>query len=750
MEIHGSILGTRVLRTEDPRFLTGNGTFIDNLAMPGALHVAFVQSTVAHGRIVNIDLADARSMAGVAAIYTAADHDLAPQGLPNPRMNEASRRPMLAVDTVRFVGELIAMVVAETRAQAVDAANAVIVDYEPYPAVTTIDGALAPDAPRIHPSSESNIAIEAGFRKGDEIFNGCDVIVRQRIENQRVAPCPLEVRANVAKWVDGKLTMWSCSQGAHGVRDELAEAFGLAHDHIHVITPDVGGGFGAKGGTYPEDMLVPWAARRLGRPVRWTETRSESMVGLDHGRGQVLFAELGGTRDGKFMAYRLTATQDGGAYASFGCMMPFITRSMAQAVYNFNQLDVKVGSVFTNTSPVGAYRGAGRPEASHVMERVVDVYAAEIDLDPAELRRRNFIQPDQFPFVTAGKMTYDCGDFEGALDRALAASDYAGLRRLQGERRASGGSLVIGIGVASYVEVTGGGQEFGSIEVLPNGRAIVRTGTSPHGQGHQTSFAMIASDLTGIPMDRIDVRFGDTDDVARGNGTGGSRSLQLGGSAVKGATEALIEQARALAAQLLEANPDDVVLDRQAGQFHVAGTPAKSLNWHALADSGLEPLNAQFDLPTTASTFPFGTHVAVVEVDSETGFVRLVRHVACDDAGTILNPLLVDGQVHGGIAQGVAQTLFERVAFDDDGNPITANFADYAFPSAAELPMFERVAMETPTPLNSLGAKGIGEAGTIGSTPAVHNAVLDALSHLGVKHIDMPTTPERIWRALTH
>ena len=731
------------------------------MIVPGALHAAFVQSTVAHGRVLAIDLAAARSMPGVVAIYTATDVDMPPEDLPNPRMHEATRRPAMASETVRFVGELLAMVVAETRAQAVDAAAAVVVDYEQFLAITTIDGSLVEGAILVHPLSGSNVAIEAGFRKGDEIFDGCDVIVRQRIENQRVAPCPLEVRANVAQWHSSSespgdgLTMWSCSQGAHGVRNVLAEVFGLTHDQVQVITPDVGGGFGAKGGTYPEDLLVPWAARQLKRPVRWVETRSESMVGLDHGRGQVLYAELGGTRAGVFKAYRLSVTQDAGAYSGFGAMMPFITRSMAHAVYNFEQIDVLARSVFTNTSPVGAYRGAGRPEATHVIERMVDLYAAEIDFDPAELRRLNFIQPDQFPMSTLTKMTYDIGDYEGALDRALTASDYAALRRAQGEHRAAGSRMLMGIGVASYVEVTGGGEEFGSIEVLPDGRAIVRTGTSPHGQGHQTSFAMIASDLTGIPIDKIEVRFGDTHDVPRGNGTGGSRSLQLGGSAVKGATENLVAQARELAAQLLEANPDDLVLDRGVGAFHVAGTPAKSLTWAALAAglegsaaSGVASLSAEYDLPNTASTFPFGTHVAVVEVDRDTGFVRLLRHIACDDAGTILNPLLVDGQVHGGIAQGVAQTLFERVAFDDDGNPITANFADYAFPSAAEMPMFERVSMETPTPLNSLGAKGIGEAGTIGATPAVHNAVLDALSHLGVKHVDMPTTPERIWRAL--
>jgi carbon-monoxide dehydrogenase large subunit len=440
-------------------------------------------------------------------------------------------------------------------------------------------------------------------------------------------------------------------------------------------------------------------------------------------------------------------------------VLPFLTRLMASGVYAFRNVDVEVVAAVTNTTPIGAYRGAGRPEATAAIERMVDRFAAEIGMDPTEVRRRNLLAPDAFPYTTPTRATYDSGDYEGALDRAIAASGYAALRDEQARRRADGEGMLLGIGLSTYVEITNGGAEpeFGSIEVLADGRAIVRTGTSPHGQGHATVFAMLASDVTGIPFENIEVRHGDTDDVPRGHGTGGSRSLQAGGSAVQGAAEELVRVARDLAAEMLEANVDDVVLDKDAGAFHVVGTPAIARTWADLGagfaardhgDDAKAMLQAAYDFEPPAGTFPFGAHVAVVEVDRETGYVTLQRLVACDDAGRIMNPLVVDGQVHGGVAQGAAQALFEEVRFDDDGNPLTANLMDYAFPSAAEFPSFERVEMETPTPLNPLGAKGIGEAGTIGATPAVQNAVVDALAHLGVRHVDMPCTPERVWRAM--
>ncbi len=754
-----SILGTRVLRSaEDPRFLTGGDRYIDNLPIEGAAHVVYVYSTVAHALITGIDTADAAAMPGVLAVYTAADIGLPPKRVSMAHVPESMVLPLLAVDRVRFVGELVAAVVAETRTEAVDAAEAVIVDYDPLPTVVDLDAAIADDAPLLFPDAGTNVALRAAFRAGDDFFDGCDVVVRERIVNQRVAVAPMEVRAAAAWWDDGdapRLHQYACTQGAHGTRNSLASTYGLERDQVQVIAPDVGGGFGGKSGDYPEELLLGWFARELGRPVRWVETRSQNMLGMYHGRAQIHECELGGTRDGSLVAYRLRILADCGAYPFDGVMLPYLTRLMAGGVYAFDRVDVEIVAAVTNTTPIGAFRGAGRPEATAGIERMVDVFADEIGVDPGDVRRANFIAPDAFPYTTKTRATYDSGDYEGALDKVLAAAGYDDLRDEQRRRRAAGERALLGIGIASYVEITNGdgSGEFGSIEVTAAGGAVVHTGTSPHGQGHHTAFAMIASDLTGIPFERIEVRHGDTDVVPRGGGTGGSRSLQAGGSAVWRASEALVEEARTLAAELLEADPADLVLDRERGVFHVVGTPTIGHTWEELATAASTQLNegvlrAAQDFEETAGSFPFGTHIAVVEIDSDTGAVTLLRHVACDDAGTIINPMLFDGQVHGGVASGIGQALFEEVRYDADGNPLTANFIDYTFPAASEFPSFERVVQETPSPLNPLGAKGVGEAGTIGATPAVHNAVIDALSHVGVRHLDMPCTPERVWRAL--
>jgi carbon-monoxide dehydrogenase large subunit len=531
---------------------------------------------------------------------------------------------------------------------------------------------------------------------------------------------------------------------------------------VRVIVPDVGGGFGAKIGPYPEEMLLGWLSRRVGRPVRWTETRSESMLGLGHGRGQRQRVEIGGTRDGRILGYRLTVLQDAGAYPAIGAILPFLTGMMAAGTYDIARVDFSARSVVTNTTPMVAYRGAGRPEATAAVERAVDLFAAELDMDPAEVRRRNLYQ-GEWPHETPAGATYDVGDYVGALDLALEAAGYDQLRAEQRRRREQGpgAALVggypsatqLGIGISTYVEITNGAGstgDFASVEVLPQGRALVRTGSSPHGQGHRTAWSMLAAEQLGIPIDRIEVVANDTDEVPRGFGTMGSRSLQSAGLAVHEASIELVDKARRLAAEHLEANLDDVVLDKVGGAFHVAGTPAVSMTWAELAETvgDADDLRVEHDSAPAAPTFPFGAHVAVVEVDTETGGVRLVRLVAVDDAGTVLNPLLAEGQRHGGVAQGAAQALLEEVRYDADGNPVTANLADYAFPTAAELPTFELVSMETPTSINALGAKGIGESGTIGSTPAVQNAVVDALSFAGVRHIDMPATPERVFWAL--
>ncbi len=747
-----SILGNRVLRKEDPKFLTVGGTYVDDIGLAGALHVAYVRSTFAHARILSIDTEEARKAPGVVAVYTAADVDLGPRPPEMPMFNQAMTRSLLADDTVRFVGECVAAVVADTRARAVDAAELVQIDYDPLPAVVDVETALR-DETLLFPAAGTNLAMDMTFGTDEHFMDGCEVVVRHQFLNHRVAPCPLEVRAASAEWSpEGRLTQYSSTQAPHGVKSGLAGALALDEAQVRVLSPDVGGGFGAKMGTYPEELLVAWMARRLGRPVRWVETRSESMVGLGHGRGQLQEVEIGGSRDGRILAYRLNVIQDGGAYPAIGAVLPFMTRTMLSGVYDIPKVEFNSRSVVTNTTPTVAYRGAGRPEATAAIERVLDMFAAEIGMDPAEVRRRNLIQKDAFPFTTPTGTVYDIGDYVRALDLALEAADYPALRAAQKQRRESGATKQLGIGLSVYVEITNGmpSSEFGAVEVRPDGTVVVRTGTSPHGQGHVTAWAMLVSEQLGIPIESIEVVHGDTDVVPRGVGTFGSRSLQAGGVAVNQAATAVVERARQLAADLLEANPDDVILDKVGQRFHVQGTPAAGRSWKELAAEAESQggLTAEVDFTAPGPTFPFGAHLVVAEVDTETGLVEIKRIVAVDDAGKILNPMLAEGQVHGGLAQGVAQALLEEVRYDEDGNPVTANLADYAFVTAAELPSFERIAMETPTPVNELGAKGIGESGTIGSTPAVHNAVCDALVHLGVRHVPMPTSPQRVWRAI--
>jgi carbon-monoxide dehydrogenase large subunit len=525
----------------------------------------------------------------------------------------------------------------------------------------------------------------------------------------------------------------------------------------------------------------------VGRPVRWMDTRTDNMTAMGHGRAQIQDVTIGGTRDGRITAYRLVVVQDAGAYPAIGAVLPWMTRTMATGVYDLDNVEFSSRSAVTTTTPIVAYRGAGRPEAAAVIERAVDLFAAEIGMDPAEVRRRNFVAPDAFPYTTAMNTVYDCGNYAGALDRVLEASGYDGLRAEQARRRAADDPKLMGIGLATYVEITayGGGAEYGAVDVKADGRVVVTTGSNPYGQGHHTSWAMLVSDRLGVPMDCIEVVHGDTDMVPTGNITGGSRSVQIAGASINDAATKVIDVARQRAADLLEAAVEDIVLttgdelyaaadagargdaagsnghDAQdshdgrgfdapgAGRFHVAGTPAISVGWSEVAAFDPDnPLLGLSDFSAAAATFPFGAHVAVVEIDRDTGKVELQRLVAVDDAGRILNPLLAEGQVHGGLAQGAAQALLEEVRFDEDGNPLTANFADYGIISATELPAFERILMETPTPMNELGAKGIGESGTIGAAPAVQNAVVDALSHLGVRHVDMPATSERVWRAI--
>ena len=753
-----SILGTRVARIEDPRFLTEGGRYMADFRDPmldGALYVTFVRSTLAHGTFT-VDMSEAAAAPGVHAVFTHADLDIGPMPPAIFMLNPLMVRPVLSDGRVRFVGEPIAAIISERPEQGADAAELVIVDYEPLPVVVDPEESVKNEV-LLFEEAGTNSAFELMVGHSDDLFDGCEVVVKQRVMNPRVNSAPLEVRGAAAVWdANGKLNLWLSTQSAHGVRDGVAAVFGLENDGIRVATPDVGGGFGAKTGASAEEMFVPWAARRLGRPVRWHETRSENMVAMVHGRGQIQTVEIGGSRNGNVEAYRLTVLQDAGAYPAIGAILPFLTRMMAPGVYEIGKVECNSNSVATNTTPTGAYRGAGRPEAAAAIERAMDLFAAEIGMDAVEVRRRNLVAKFDVPFTTSVATVYDNGDYETALDLALNSVGYDKLRAEQKRRRDAGDPIAMGIGVSIYVEVTAGptaGSEHARLEVHPDGSATAYTGSSPHGQGHETAFAMIVQDTTGIPMDRVKLVWGDTDLVEKGEGTMGSRSLQLGGSAVLRASEQAVDEARNLAAELLEASPDDVVLDTASGQFHVTGTPAVARSWAEVATAAAERgdgtgICGVVDFTADSTTFPFGCHVAVVDVDTETGRVVLSRMLTVDDAGRIVNPLLVEGQRHGGIGQGAAQALLEEVRYDADGNPITANFADYGIISATELPDFELVTMETPTPMNPLGAKGIGESGTIGSTPAVQSAVCDALAHLGVRHVDIPATPERVWLAI--
>ena len=768
-----ALRGTSVVRREDEPLLRGQGRFVANLAADaewdGVAHACYVTSTVAHAVIAGLDVSEARSAQGVIDVVTAADVDLTPYPAPSPAFDPAIVRPLLADDRVRFVGEPVAVVVAETAAAAIDAAELVVVDYAPLPAL--VDPEVALDAPALFDGmAEPNVVLRMSLDGEQPDFSGCEVVAEVRTVNNRIAPCPMEPRVAASRWDgDGRLVHMNAGQGPHPVRAALAKMLGLEREQMRVISRDVGGSFGAKARPHPEETLLGWLSDRLGKPVMWVPSRSADMVGLVHARGQIQYCRIGGTAEGRITAFEVRVVQDSGAYGNTGAALPSNIQAMLTGCYDIASLGFSSVSVLTNTTPIGPFRGAGRPEAAAAIERAVDAFAAEVGMDPVEVRRKNFLPPEAFPFHTQTGMRYDTGAYEAGMDAALEAADYAGLRAEQARRRANDDDKLLGIGIATYVERTAGlgRSEYGAVELVEGGRIVGRTGSSPYGQGHHTSWAMLISDRTGVPMDRIDIVHGDTDEVPQGQITGGSRSVQLAGTSIWEASGALVDQARTVAARLLEADRADVTLDADSGDFHVVGTPAVSVDWVAVAehlaandgapaggaesDGALGPrlLHAEEAFESEAPTFPFGTHLAVVEVDRHTGEVVLQRLVACDDAGVIVNPLLAEGQVHGGVANGAAQALYEEFVYDDEGNPLTANFADYPVFSAAEMPFFERVLHETPTHVNPLGAKGIGEAGSVGSTPAVQNAVIDAVAHLGIRHLDMPLTPQRVWRAIT-
>jgi aerobic carbon-monoxide dehydrogenase large subunit len=744
----------RSIRREDGPLLRGEGTFIDSLRIPeldGACFAVFVRSTIAHATIRSIDVSEAAVLPGVVGVFTAADLDVWPLPPRLPMMNKAMFRPMLADGVVRFVGEPVAVVLAESPAIAADALEFVVVDYEPLPVVTQLDKSLT-DELLLHPHAGTNVSFrwtQPPF--ASDPFADCDVVVEAIVRHPRLNPSPIEPLAGAAAWgPDGRLTSWVCSQRPAGAKYVIECALGLEPGTVRAVAPDVGGGFGAKSGygCYPEDVVVAFLARHIDRPIRWAQTRSEAMVAMGHGRASTHQVRLGGTSDGTIRAYEVKALQDSGAYPAMGTFISTNLRASGTGVYAIAHARVEGISVVTNTTPTVAFRGAGRPEAACDIERAVDLYAGALGMDPVDVRLRNVVADDQFPYTTAVGATYDSGRYGEALQRCVDAAKYANLRLEQARRRESGDPIQLGIGVSCTVEITGGGEgESASIDMHADGTVTVVVGTSSHGQGHETTFADLVATELGIDSGHVTVLHGDTDLPAAtfGGGTLGSRSAQLGGSASLQAAREIIDVARNRAADLLEAALEDVNFDTAIG-FHVNGTPTRSLGW---ADLGELSTHTNYKA-TGAGTFAFGACVAVVEIDTETGRVTVRQIVCVDDAGTILNPMIAEGQVHGGLGLALGACLTEEMIYDENGTPLTSNFADYGLISTAETISFETHEMETPTPLNPLGAKGIGESGTVVATPAIQSAVIDALSPYGVKHLDFPFTAERVWRAITH
>jgi carbon-monoxide dehydrogenase large subunit len=747
-----SVLGHRVERREDPPLLTGEAGFMADIVVPGMLHAVFVRSYAAHGELRGVDVTGAKHCPGVVAAYAAGD-----LGLPDipewPRADGPPRavlaRPCLARHRVRYVGEPVAVVVADSAAAAVDAAEQVVVDIEPLPAVVDPMEAMERSAPVLFEAFGSNVVLEAHLEpEGGSALAGADVVARARFVNNRVAPVPMEPNGILARPAPGgRLDCLVSCQAPFAVRAGIARALGRDDASVRVRTPAVGGGFGAKGGVYPEHLVIAAVADRLGAPVRHVETRSENLVAMSHGRGQVQEIAVGARRDGTVVGVEARTVTDVGAYCWRGAI-PFRTsRLMATGPYRIVRLSLTSLGVVTNTTPIGPYRGAGRPEAAAMLERAMDVLADELGMDPIEVRRRNLLRPDELPRQTPTGASYDSGDYVRALEHVAELADLEGLRAEQEARRAAGGPRQLGIGVSTFVEISGAGSEYGAVTLGADGDVVLTTGAAPHGQGHETTLAQIVAEVFGIAVDRVEVVHSDTDRVARGTGTFGSRTGQLAGSAARRAADAVVELARRQAADMLEAAPEDIVVVAEG--LAVAGVPARAVTWGALAAASPDgELRAEDDFGQEDGTYPFGAHLALVEVDTETGKVTLERLVAVDDCGTVVNPMIVAGQVHGGLAQGAAQALYEEVRFDATGNPLTATLADYGMPSAAELPSFELGETVTPSPRNPLGMKGIGESGSVGATGAVQNAVVDALRPYGVRHVDMPLTPERVWRAI--
>jgi carbon-monoxide dehydrogenase large subunit len=774
MAVKPVLVGERIKRREDPRLIRGLATYTDDLKLNGMLHAAFVRSDYAAGKLVRVNAAKALARSGVVAVVTYEDLrgqvGRSPIVAMIPDMKDAEH-PLLADGVVRYVGQPIAVVIANDRYVARDGALDVDVEIDPLPAVVDVEQAMEPGAPKVYAQLADNVCYRLPFPHAevDRLFAAADGTLSLRLVNQRVAPVSMEGRAVLAHWEEGpqKLTVWSSTQTPHGVKQQIARCLGIPDVRIRVIAPEVGGGFGAKIPTYPEECLLPWISRRLRRPVKWAETRTENLANTTHGRGHVEYAEVAYREDGTLLAIRGKTIAEMGAYLSFfGAGIPTFTHLLLAGCYRLKGVSWELVGVYTNTMATDAYRGAGRPEAAYIVERLVDAVAARLGMDPVEIRRRNLLPTDAFPYTTPTGAVYDSGNYTLTLDKAVERFGYAGARAAQAKARAEG--KLVGIGVATFTEICGLGPSTGAsalqghgtwesaeVRVEPSGNVTVMTGVSPHGQGQETAFAQMVADAFAIGIDDVTVVHGDTDVVTHGVGTFGSRGLVVGGTALRMATDKIAAKAKRIAAHLLDATEAQIAFVN--GEFCIPGSERR-IGFRQVAQAahlwnvpipGEEPgLEAVARFEPTGTTFPFGVHFCQVEIDRDTGELTLQRFVSVDDVGNVINPLLADGQRLGGIIQGLGQALCEEVRYDESGQLLTATLMDYAVPRASMFPRIELGSTCTPSPLNPLGAKGIGELGTIGATPAVVCAAIDALRPLGVGHLDMPLRPERLWRAM--
>src|SRR5262245_13043718 len=773
------LVGERIKRREDPRLIQGRGTYVDDIALVGMQHMAFKRSDIAHGRIRSIDTSAAAAMDGVEAVFSGAQiaEFLGPMPIGTPFPSPDHRA--VAADTVRYGGEPVAVVVASDRYVARDAADAIVVDYDPLPAVVDLEQAMTGKPAVIHPDFANNLAValvpsgtgvsadgKVDDSAIDAAFAKAEIVISQRMVNQRLAPSAMEPRGVVAHFEPGKgtMTIWSSTQNPHILRTFIAALTGLGQDQVRAIAPEVGGGFGAKINIYGEEYVAAAVSKQLGIPVKWSEDRSEAFVATTHGRDIIGYVDLAAKRDGTVLGLKLRLIADIGAYNMLlTAASAMLTMMMANATYNIPAVRTTLTEVFTNKTPTDAYRGAGRPEATYFVERAMDMLARELKMDPADIRRKNFIQPHQFPFTTQVGAVYDSGDYEKALNQALKTANWDGLKAERDAARKQG--RLVGLGLSMYVEVCGigpssglptGGWEHAQVTVERDGRISATTGASPHGQGNETTFAQMLADQFSVPFEHVTILHGDTGVVKQGIGTFGSRSQAVGGTALHMAGAKVKKKMARFAAALLEAHEDDLVFEN--GTIGVKGSPASARTFASVAafayrpvplPEGLEPgLSEEAFFEPTNNTYPFGCHISMVEIDRQTGEPTLLKLVAVNDAGQLINPLIVEGQSHGGLAQGIGQAMIEEVVYNDDGQLLTGSLMDYAIPRAVDFPRFELEATVTPTPVNPFGAKGVGEAGTLGSTPSVVSAVVDALSGFGVTHVDMMLRPEKLWRII--